>query len=467
MAKATYYEREVVQMNNKLTHWMQTIRGKLTIWYVTTFTILFSFFLLAASFIFWNILNQQVQHHLETVLDQVTAVWEQSGQEGEDIIQSLVASQGMVIMIMAPDGQILLQSTSEDITLPTQHQLQQHLAMLRNENVQLPHFFSIDSTRFVLTPTDISSSQGVIGVGFQTSLLENVFRQSLIALVSLVLVSILVVGIIGYVIVKRTLFPIQTIISTAKSISSSSDLEDRIPYHNSQNELGELTNILNSMLDRLEQSFKVQRQFLADAAHTLKTPVTVLHTQIESLDASVTTKEKLLHTLDSLHKTVQDLLYLSRLQGAIKLSTTEVDLSSLVNEVTEISETLAEDKRITVKKNVQPGIVVQGDKSLFTRALLNLLENAITYTPSKGTVSVSLTKNKTHIVVVVKDTGIGIPESEIKNVSSRFYRASNNIGSGTGLGLAITKAVVENMNGTLSITSIEGKGTTISLDFSI
>ncbi len=454
-------------MIKQFSQWVRTIRGRLTVWYVTSFTFLFATFLFVASLIFWNILNQQIEHHLQTVVEQVETVWQQSGIEGEEIIQSLVASQGMVVMVMAPDGEILLQSTSEDIALPAQHQLQQHLVIVRNDDVTIPHYFSIDSIRFVLIPTTIASSQGVIGVGFQTSLLENTFNQSLIALSSLLLISIVIVCFVGYVIAKRALSPIRAITSTANTITHSANLQDRIPDTESQGELGELADVLNSMLDRLEESFKVQRQFFADAAHTLKTPITVLHTQIESIETSVTTKEKLLHTLNGLHKTVQDLLYLSRLQGVIKQSMTEVDLSSLVHEVIEISETLAEDKRIIVKKNVQPGIVVQGDKSLFTRALLNLLENAITYTPSKGTVSVSLTKNKTHIVVVVKDTGIGIPESEIKNVSNRFYRASNSIGSGTGLGLAITKTVTENMNGTLSITSIEGKGTTISLDFSI
>lgn len=452
-------------MIKQFTKWIRTIRGRLTLWYITSFTLLFATFLFVASLIFWNILNQQIEHHLQTVAEQVEIIWQQSGLEGEEIIQSLVASQGMVVIVMAPDGEILLQSTSEDIALPAQHQLQQHLVIVRNEDVSIPHYFSIDSIRFALMPTMIASSQGVIGVGFQTSLLENTFKQSLIALSSLLLISIIVVCFVGYVIAKRALSPIRAITSTAKSITHSANLRDRIPDTDSQGELGELTDVLNSMLDRLEQSFKLQRQFLADAAHTLKTPITVLHTQIESTDTSVTNKDKLLNTLDGLHKTVQDLLYLSQLQGVIKQSSTEIDLSSLVNEVIEISETLAEDKQITIDKNVQDGLLIQGDKSLFTRALLNLLENAITYTQSGGNVSVSLTKNKKQTVIVIKDTGIGIPETEIKNVSNRFYRASNSIGSGTGLGLAITKKVAENMSGSLEITSTEGKGTTVTLIF--
>lgn len=453
------------KMIKQFTQWLRTIRGRLTFWYITSFTVLFAAFFFVASFIFWNILNQQIEHHLQTVVEQVETVWQQSGVEGEDIIQSLVASQGMVVMVMAPDGEILLQSTSEDIALPAQHQLQQHLVMLRNEDVAVPHYFSIDSIRFALVPTTIASSQGVIGVGFQTSLLENTFKQSLIALSSLLLISIIIVCFVGYVIAKRALAPIRVITSTAKSITYSTDLQDRIPATDSQGELGELTDILNSMLDRIEQSFKVQRQFLADAAHTLKTPITVLHTQIEGTDTSTTSKEKLLNTLNGLHKTVQDLLYLSRLQGATKQSKQDVDLTVLVNEIIEISETLAEDKQITINKDVQEGLLIQGDKTLLTRAVLNLLENAITYTPTGGSVSISLSKNGKQIVFVVKDTGIGIPKSEIKSVSNRFYRASNSIGSGTGLGLAITKTVIENMSGSIEITSAEGKGTTITLTF--
>ncbi len=223
---------------NKIRWWFKTIKGKLTIWFVGSFIISFTLFLVVTSFVFWQILNIQIDHHLHTVISEVETIWHQTGDNRKTLIESLVASQGMIVMIMAPDGEILLQTASPDTTPPAQHELQRHLVMLKNQGEEIPHHFTVNNTRYALISTPIAPNEGIIGVGFSLGVLQETFKQSIFALSGLVLIFVVMLAFLGYVLVKKALAPVTMIATTAKEITNSRDLTGRIADPGTSDELG-------------------------------------------------------------------------------------------------------------------------------------------------------------------------------------------------------------------------------------
>ncbi|PIP56837.1 hypothetical protein COX05_00875 [candidate division WWE3 bacterium CG22_combo_CG10-13_8_21_14_all_39_12] len=447
--------------------WMRTIRGKLTLWFVGSVIVTFAIFVAITSFVFLQILNSQVDHHVQTVLAEVQTIWHRNSTEREKLIESVVVSQGMIVMVMAPDGEILFQTTSQNTSPPTQHEIQRHVIKLNAGDIKSPHFFTINNTRFGLLTTPISPNQGAIGVGFSLNVLEETTKQSIIAITGIALFFIITLGILGQFLAKKALTPTVTIIKTAQEITSSHDLQARIPHPGTSDELGTLVDILNSMLARLEKSFTTQQQFFADTAHTLKTPITVVRTQLEGLLTNNTSSRvqitSTIHTIDQVDHTIKDLLYLAKISSIEPSKFVAFNLSELLKEVCEIARSLASEKNITVVFSLEESLIIFGDKRLLLRSVLNVVENAVTYTPPNGTITISAIKVDEHIQLTIKDTGIGIPPHQLDKIYDRFFRGQNarDLYKGTGLGLSITKAGIEVHHGTIVLHSKENEGTTV------
>lgn len=290
-----------------------------------------------------------------------------------------------------------------------------------------------------------------------------------------VLLMILPVGLLaavggGYWLAGRALAPVHRITSTAQTISAKS-LSQRVVVANPNDELGQLAETINGMIGRLEHAFDSMRQFTADAAHELLTPLTAMRTEVEVALRAERPPEQyrrvlasVLEEVERLSKLADSLLLLSR-EGAKIVQTPKewIRLDALVQEVAGHMEAVAGESGIRMTVHELPAVTVHGDPDGLRQVFFNLLDNAVKYTPRGGTVAVRGLVEDNQIVVEVSDTGLGIPGESLSRVFDRFYRVdksrSRELG-GTGLGLSISKAIIERHHGRIEVQSAVGQGST-------
>jgi heavy metal sensor kinase len=273
----------------------------------------------------------------------------------------------------------------------------------------------------------------------------------------------------GYWISTRALAPVDQITQTARSISAQ-NLSSRLVVPNTRDELQRLSETLNGMLGRLEAAFKKITQFTADASHELRTPVAVMRTRAElSLRKARSAEEyreviaELLTELEKTSGLIEQLMFLARADsGAETLHFNPTNVVEVLREACHQGSALAEAKQIAFQEQI-PGdsLWIQGDASSLRRLFLILIDNAVKYTPANGKVAVSLQRNDGYAVAEVRDTGIGISETDLPNVFERFYRADKartRESGGVGLGLSIGRWITEVHAGTIEVQSSPGRG---------
>ena len=246
----------------------------------------------------------------------------------------------------------------------------------------------------------------------------------------------------------------------------------RLPADSSNDELARLGITVNAMLSRLETSFAALRRFTADASHELKTPLTVLRADVErSMHPSTNRGDRMVALEEALQETarmsdlVDSLLTLARAdEGRFDIYREAIDLEPLMREVYETAVILGEDAGLAISMPSLEDGVVMGDRTRLRQLFLNLVTNAIKYTPRGGRVELSVTRRgNDEIVVVVRDTGIGIAANDLPHVFDRFWRADrvrsrSSERGGFGLGLAISQWIVQAHGGTLAVQSRLGRG---------
>ncbi len=283
---------------------------------------------------------------------------------------------------------------------------------------------------------------------------------------------ILLVGLFGgWWFVGRALRPISEISATAVKISAG-DLSQRISAAETESELGQLAAVLNSTFARLETAFAQQKQFASDAAHELRTPVTVILTQTQTAlnrerDAASykQTVEACQRAAQRMRKLIESLLALARFDaGQEVLRRTDFDFSETIADCAELVQPLADERAVKISVAVEP-VKITGDAERLAQVVTNLLTNAIQYNQPAGEVRVQLASQNGLAVLTVTDTGQGIAPADLPLVFGRFYRAdqSRTGASNAGLGLAITKAIVEAHGGTIEVASEENAGTTFTV----
>jgi two-component system OmpR family sensor kinase len=284
---------------------------------------------------------------------------------------------------------------------------------------------------------------------------------------------ILLLGLLGgWWISSRAIRPINSISSAAVKIAGG-DLSQRIDVADTENELGRLAGVLNSTFARLESAFTRQKQFTSDAAHELRTPVSVILTQAQSTLNRERSPAEYRETIDAclraaqrMRRLIESLLELARLDagsGSTKL--TECDLARIAHECIETIKPIAEAKRISIVEQLAPGHCL-GDADRISQVIINLISNAIQYSPEDTEITVASQNDSGIASLSVKDQGEGIPAEELPHIFERFYRVEKSRQAGrTGLGLAISRALVENMNGTLTVTSKVGVGSEFVVHF--
>ena len=267
---------------------------------------------------------------------------------------------------------------------------------------------------------------------------------------------------------RRLTGPLSRLISTVRAIGAG-DRNARVGSVDAPGEIRELTTSFDAMADDLVRQEQLRRNLVADVAHELRTPVAVLQAGCEALIDGVTkpTPEELasLHEeVIRLARLVDDFQILAAADAAaLHLTTAVVDLAELTQTATDALARRFETAQITLRRSLQPASVI-GDPDRLRQVLLNLLTNAVKFTPAGGFVDVSVHAEDESVVLAVSDTGIGIDEASLVQVFDRFWRGPNASGvTGTGIGLSIVAGLVQAHHGTVSVNSTPGAGATFTV----
>jgi heavy metal sensor kinase len=281
----------------------------------------------------------------------------------------------------------------------------------------------------------------------------------------------------GYLLMRRALRPVDEITQSAERITSR-NLSERLPAPKTGDEIERLSVGLNRMIERLGESFQHIHRFSADASHELRTPLTILRGELEAAVQQPQITPELRETLGSaleeterLSRIVESLMAIARLDaGEARVERAHFDLGELTNITTDQMRLLAEDKNIALRCEAKQHVRVEGDRSRLKQVIVNLVDNAIKYTPAGGHVGVKVYTSNGFGVLEVNDNGMGIPAEALPHIFERFYRVdkarSRQMG-GAGLGLSIIKAIVTAHGGQVKVESVEGKGSRFLVELPI
>jgi two-component system, OmpR family, sensor kinase len=269
----------------------------------------------------------------------------------------------------------------------------------------------------------------------------------------------------------RALKPIDDVTRAAAHITQADDLKTRLTWQGPNDEIGRLNEVFNQMMDRLEGLFNVQQRFVADVSHELRTPLTTIRGNLDLIKRYGADKESL-DAIESevgrMSRLVGDLLLLARADfGGTKLELAEMDLDTLVSEVYREARILAKDRNLNVSIHDFEPVRIKGDSDRLKQLLLNLVTNAVKFTPEEGSIIINLRRTFDDALVEVIDTGIGIPADDLPHIFDRFYQVdparARHTSEGSGLGLSIAKWIADAHGGRIEVISDFGKGTTFTI----
>ncbi len=383
--------------------------------------------------------------------------------------------QGQVLAPVAPDeGQHTLADSTEVPPTVSQQAISRAVARARPfYTLRADH----QSYRVYLQGFLVEKRQGSVVV-LQSLHRQEEFLESVVSTFVLVIpLAVLLAGAGGYFLARRSLSPVVTMSSQAGRIGAE-NLHDRLAVKNANDELGQLAQSFNELLDRLDQSFERQRRFVADASHELRTPVAILCGEADvTLGQPARTPEEYRESLGILRgeakrlkHIVEDLFTLARADaGQHPLTLSDFYLDELVGECARNVRTLAAAKKIKLHCDAAKERLIRGDESLLRRMIMNLLDNAIKYTPDCGTVTVHCGESHSQHCVSIQDTGSGIPDELQPRIFERFFRAdkararSQSDGGGAGLGLSISQWIAEAHGGRIELTQSDSGGSTFTV----
>jgi heavy metal sensor kinase len=294
--------------------------------------------------------------------------------------------------------------------------------------------------------------------------LNDLFLQLMIGLP----LAIVIVTAGGYLLVRQALTPVEKITLAAERITQH-NLSGRLPVSQTGDELECLSISLNRMIVRLEDAFQNSKRFVADASHELRTPLTILRGELENLveDRSLNAEVReraasLFEEAVRLSRIVEQLFTLSRLDaGEAQAEWSRFDLAGMAKNTAEQMGLLAVDKKISIECDANQPVLVEGDSARLKQVVVNLLDNAIKYTPESGKIQLRVQAINGHAILEVEDNGVGIPHEALPHVFERFYRVDqirSGDFEGAGLGLSIAKAICSAHGASIETESAVGKG---------
>lgn len=459
-----------------------SVRVRLTFWYVLIFAVLLMVF---SGWLYWLIVREVDTRLDHIITDKVlTAVSGFQGQMLENHGDAKVATAHTLVefrphhayLSVLTEREVLGASYFDQQTIPTSEikldpppaSLLDAAKLTDKPILQTINTFGPEGGRMAIMCINEAGTDYFIVVAesredviAQLRGLRRIFYVSLPTM-------LLIAGIAGLLLARKSLTPVAAMSAQVEQINAN-NLHERLQVRNQNDELGRLATVFNSLLERVNRSFDSLRKFTADASHELRTPLAIIRGEADVALSQPRTPREYQETLSivrdeakRLSRIVDDMLSLARADaGEHKLLCTEIYLNDLVEECCRAVQTLAASKNIAVLFAHDEDIEFSGDEDLLRRMILNLLDNAIKYTPHGGTVRIELSDEGEQIQMRVSDNGIGIPAEAAAHVFDRFYRVDktrSRAEGGSGLGLPIVKWVAELHRGNVALESQPGLG---------
>lgn len=457
-----------------------SIRTRLTLWY----TGLLALILLLLTFLIYSVVARTLLANLqERLVAQANSVITLIQQENDPLAVMLsgrarlpsidaFGSQYYVQIVQLDGRAVQLSENLQGRRLPVPAHFLQDLEAGRARFVTL----QASGVRLHVASLPIPIGNQFVGVVEVAGLMASiddalaVIRRTLLSVSALALV-LAAAG--GSILSRAALQPIKGITETAQQIAATRDLSRRIPTGVPTDEVGRLTGTINEMLGRLEASFDTQQQLVADVSHELRTPLTTIQGNVDLLrrgaaDDPAMRSEALVaigNETARMRRLVSDLLLLAQADAGLQLHLQPVELDTLILDVYRQGQLLSQGTGVRVRLGAEDQAVVPGDADRLRQLLLNLVDNAIKYTPSGGDVTLTLKRQAGWVQVSVEDTGAGIPSDDLPHIFDRFYRSDRSRArpGGAGLGLSIARWVAEAHGGQLEVESQVGVGSVFTL----
>jgi heavy metal sensor kinase len=454
----------------------RSLRFRLLIWYAGLLTGIFVLYGAGMSQALRHYLKQSLADSLERRTRQIATLLAGVEQTGEpyviDEIKARYAPENYdrFVRLSRPDGTVIYASgraaTFDPAGLPPA------AAAEKRRVAVLP-----DGNRLLVVTGEARTASGrgyVVESGGPMQPIDTILsRLGLLLLLGVPVVVLVAVG-GGYVLVGKALAPVIQIARSAEQITLH-NLNEQLPVTQTGDELEHLSLALNRMIVRLRAALEQNRRFLADASHELRTPLAALRGELESVVEQTRALPELrdragsaLEEVDRLAKIVDALIAISRLEaGEAQQAWERFDLASLAAGTAEQMSLLAEDKGVAVSCNAQGSVCVEGDRARIKQVVVNLLDNAIKYTPQDGSISLNVEARQDKAVIEVADTGIGIPAEALPHIFERFFRVDNarsREAGGAGLGLAIVESICTAHGGRVEVASVEGRGSRFKVE---
>jgi heavy metal sensor kinase len=328
-----------------------------------------------------------------------------------------------------------------------------------------------DQSKGWLIATERLPDGSLLQVGKTTEALTALLAQFRTIFGWVVLLALLL-GIAGGAwLARRTLAPIRQLIGTVENVIATGQMSERMPSPQTNDEIGRLTRLFNTMLEKNETLIRRMREALDNVAHDLRTPLTrlrgVAELALQGEPNAEASRDALLDTMEESDRVLtmlNTLMDISEAEtGLMKLERQTFPLAKLIEEIIELFQFVAEEKQIVVTTN-SPGLQVVADSNRLRQVLVNLLDNAIKYTPRGGHVEIFAQTRGDEVVITVKDTGAGIPGEEIPRIWERLYRGDKSRSQrGLGLGLSLVQAIVKAHGGRIELQSDVGKGSSFTI----
>ena len=323
-----------------------------------------------------------------------------------------------------------------------------------------------------LIATERLPDNSLLQVGKSTEALTALLAQFRTTFGWVVLLALLLGVAGGAWLARRTLAPIRQLIGTVENVIATGQMSERMPLPQTNDEIGRLARLFNTMLEKNETLIRRMREALDNVAHDLRTPLTrlrgVAELALQGEPNAEVCRDALLDTMeegDRVLTMLNTLMDISEAEtGLMRLERQTFPLAKLVEEIIELFQFVSEEKQIMVTANIPPGLQVIADRNRLRQVLVNLLDNAIKYTPGGGHVEISAQTHGNEVVVTVKDTGAGIPAEEIPRIWERLYRGDKSRSQrGLGLGLSLVRAIVNAHGGRIELQSDVGKGSSFTI----
>jgi len=462
-----------------------SIRVRLTLGYLAVLTAI----LVVFSAVVYTFLGISMLNEVDRIL------WDRAAQVGAVISAQndprIVVSTGLIdlppldvfstpavyIQVVRGDGSVARQSQNlGQQRLPLDADL---LAINLRNQPAIKTVVIDNGVRLRMVSVPISFNEEVVGavqVGQPLIEVDATLHRVLVLLVGGIVVTIVVAGGVGLLMSWLALQPIDRITQTAGQIARAQDLGRRLPVPTTDDEVGRLVSTFNAMLERLDRLFQAQQRLGADVSHELRTPLTTIRGNVDLLRRGAADdpaeRAAALDAIDDevnrMNRLVADLLLLAQAESGMQLEKQPVELDTLILEVYRQAQLMSAaqfpaGERVKIRLGHEDQAIIEGDPDRLKQLLLNLIDNALKYTPPGGAVTLSLFRDQEWVRVTVEDTGVGIPPDVLPHIFDRFYRAQRQGRKGVGLGLSIACWIAEAHGGRLSVESEVGQGTTFTL----